>query len=175
MTETNPTDVTHPTETAAQTGWHALPNEARSLFLLTHLLTTGIIALVQAGILIPVFIFVDMFLLLIPLAILISLPSWGFWTARLRWRHTQWMLDEHGLRVRKGRFWQSETLVPRARVQHLDIERGPLERRFGLATLVVHTAGTRVNALKQTGFTESQAQQLRDQLIPQGKEHDDIL
>jgi membrane protein YdbS with pleckstrin-like domain len=60
-------------------------------------------------------------------------------------------------------------------VQHLDIERGPIERRFGLATLVVHTAGTRLNAVRQPGFDEAAATRLRDALVPQEREHDDAV
>lgn len=61
----------------------------------------------------------------------------------------------------------------RARVQHLDIERGPIERRYGLATLVVHTAGTRLSAVRQPGFDEDSANRLRDALVPHQREHDD--
>ena len=32
--------------------------------------------------------------------------------------------------------------VPRSRVQHTDVSQGPVERRFGLGTLVIYTAGT---------------------------------
>ena len=97
----------------------------------------------------------------------------ALWRANLVFRYTRWRLDEDGLRVRRGRFWRSEVLVPRARVQHLDIERGPIERRYGLATLVVHTAGTRLNAVRQPGFDEASANQLRDALVPREREHDD--
>ena len=45
--------------------------------------------------------------------------------------------------------------------------------RYGLATLVVHTAGTRLNAVRQPGFDEESANQLRDALVPRQREHDD--
>ncbi len=99
----------------------------------------------------------------------------GLWQAQLAFRFTRWQLDADGLRVRRGRFWRSEVLVPRARVQHLDIERGPIERHFGLATLIVHTAGTRMNAIRQPGFDEASANYLRDALVPHQREHDDVL
>lgn len=95
------------------------------------------------------------------------------WQAQLRWKNTRWRLDDDGLRVRRGRFWRSEILIPRVRVQHLDIERGPIERRLGLATLVVHTAGTRMHALRQPGFDEQAANALRDALVPAEREPDD--
>jgi membrane protein YdbS with pleckstrin-like domain len=77
--------------------------------------------------------------------------------------------------VRRGIVWHKEILVPRSRVQHLDLERGPIERHFGLATLVVHTAGTRMHALRQSGFLDDDAVALRDALLPEADRHDDSL
>ena len=94
---------------------------------------------------------------------------------RARWSRTTWKLDERGLQVRRGLVWRSELLVPRARVQHLDLERGPIERRHGLATLVVHTAGTRLYALRQSGFLDADAVALRDALLPEAEPHDAAL
>lgn len=92
-----------------------------------------------------------------------------------RARRTHWLLDARGLQVRRGLVWKHELLVPRSRVQHLDIERGPIERRFGLATLVVHTAGTRLHALRQPGLRDADALALRDALLPEADRDDDSL
>ena len=43
---------------------------------------------------------------------------------------------------RAASIWRSITHVPRSRVQHTDVSQGPLERRYGLGTLIVYTAGT---------------------------------
>ena len=99
----------------------------------------------------------------------------GALLARMRCRRTTWHLDERGLHVRRGLVWRKEILVPRSRVQHLDLERGPIARRFGLATLVIHTAGTRLNALRQAGFLDEDAVALRDALLPEAERHDDAL
>lgn len=97
----------------------------------------------------------------------------GAWLAHKRCRRTRWRLDARGLQVRRGLVWQGEVLVPRSRVQHLDLERGPIERRYGLATLVMHTAGTRLYALRQSGFADADAVALRDALLPEAEAHDD--
>lgn len=99
----------------------------------------------------------------------------GTWLGYQRWKFSAWKLDATGLHVRRGRWWQREVLVPRSRVQHLDIERGPIERNFGLATLVVHTAGIRTHALRQPGFADADAVALRDALVPASARHDDVL
>jgi len=52
-------------------------------------------------------------------------------------------------------------------VQHLDLKRGPLQRRYGLATLVIHTAGTRHSVVSIGGLDADDAERLRDQLAHQ--------
>jgi membrane protein YdbS with pleckstrin-like domain len=92
-----------------------------------------------------------------------------------RWRASFWKLDDTGLYLKRGRAFRKEILVPRSRVQHLDIERGPIERHFGLATLVIHTAGTRQHAIRQPGLADADAVALRDALVPASAGHDDVL
>ena len=103
---------------------------------------------------------------------LLAIAAAGALYGRARWRRTRWRVDARGLQVCRGLVWRTEVLVPRSRVQHLDIERGPVERRFGLATLVVHTAGTRLSALRQAGFLDADAVALRDALMPETGDDD---
>ena len=92
----------------------------------------------------------------------------------VRHRRIAWKLDGDGLATRRGGLWRSETLVPVSRVQHLDLERGPVERQLGLATLVVHTAGTRMAAVKLPLLALDDAEALRAHLARQ-VETDDAL
>jgi membrane protein YdbS with pleckstrin-like domain len=85
--------------------------------------------------------------------------------ANARYARTTYALDAAGLRIRRGVLWQSETLVPRSRVQHTDLNRGPLDRRFGLATLKVYTAGTKLASVAIDGLPEARAAELRDALV----------
>jgi len=50
------------------------------------------------------------------------------------------------LLLRYGILFVEERAVPVKRMQHVDLVRGPLERLFGLATLVVFTAGNEGSA-----------------------------
>jgi membrane protein YdbS with pleckstrin-like domain len=88
----------------------------------------------------------------------------GTWIGLRRYRNTLWRLDPHGFAVRRGVAWQRETLVPLTRVQHLDLKHGPLQRLRGLATLVVHTAGTRHNAVSIDHLDADDAERLRERL-----------
>jgi len=97
----------------------------------------------------------------------------GAWMGLKHYRSTFWRLDEDGLAVRRGRLWQRETRVPATRVQHLDLKRGPLQRQRHLATLVVHTAGTRHSAVTVPHLDADDAERLRDLLARQIDADDD--
>ena len=96
----------------------------------------------------------------------------GAWRGERRWRRTSWLLDDAGFNLRRGHWWHSETRVPQSRVQHLDVRRGPLQRRLDLSTLVIHTAGTRFHAVSVNGLDAGDAERLRDALARQDDEDD---
>jgi membrane protein YdbS with pleckstrin-like domain len=83
------------------------------------------------------------------------------WPALAHARAT-WAVDDQGLDVRRGVWWRREVAVPRSRIQHTDVTQGPIERRLGLATLVVHTAGTRHAAVAVPGLAVDDARAVRD-------------
>ena len=112
--------------------------------------------------------------LLAPLCGLVG-AAFGAWLGAKRHRRTLWKLDADGFALRRGRWWQTESRVPISRVQHLDLKRGPLERAFRLATLVVHTAGTRMSAVSVSGLDGDDAERLRDRLARQLDHDDDAL
>jgi uncharacterized protein len=58
----------------------------------------------------------------------------------LRWRRWRYEIREDEVDLQRGIFWINRTLVPLARIQHVDTRQGPLQRRFGLATVVFYTA-----------------------------------
>lgn len=56
------------------------------------------------------------------------------------WRRWRYEIRPLEIDLRRGLLVVRRTLVPIARVQHVDTERGPLQRAFGLATVAFHTA-----------------------------------
>ncbi|MGB3723965.1 MAG: PH domain-containing protein [Pacificimonas sp.] len=83
------------------------------------------------------------------------------------WRlHASWRFqaEDEELRLKRGVLTKVETLVPFSRVQHIDVERGPMERIFGLARLVVHTAGTRGASVTLPGLLPERAEALRREI-----------
>ena len=106
-------------------------------------------------------------------ALLLAAAIGAYIGARLR--HQRWKLDAEGLWLRTGRLWRKETRVPASRVQHVDLKHGPLERRFRLATLVVHTAAVHLSGITVRGLDEADAQHLRDELARQLDDAGDAL
>lgn len=153
--------------------WEALPAAARLTYRLPAMLGFGLPPLAAGTITSLVLGVRGEWLppLLLAAAVLALIGGWVI--GGLRHRRTRYRLDDDGLSVRRGLCWQSETLVPRTRVQHLDLERGPLERRLGLATLVAHTAGTRTSALRLAGLGAERARGLRDALVDREAGADD--
>ena len=58
----------------------------------------------------------------------------------LRWRRWRYEIRSDEVDLQRGVWWVSRTLVPLARIQHVDTRQGPLQRRYGLSTVVFHTA-----------------------------------
>ncbi|CAN5816218.1 PH domain-containing protein [soil metagenome] len=58
----------------------------------------------------------------------------------LRWRRWRYEIRPDEVDLQRGIFWIERTLVPLARIQHVDTRQGPLQRRYGLSTVVFYTA-----------------------------------
>lgn len=66
------------------------------------------------------------------------------------------------LRAVRGWIVHIDTIVPFVRVQHIDVTRGPLDKMFGTASLVVHTAGTHNSIITVNGLAPDKANSIRD-------------
>jgi membrane protein YdbS with pleckstrin-like domain len=83
----------------------------------------------------------------------------------LEWRHLSYRLTPGEIRIRRGVWWRSVSSVPRSRVQHTDVSQGPIQRGFGLATLVIYTAGTQHASVSLDGLAHDTAVRIRDWLL----------
>lgn len=105
----------------------------------------------------------------VPAAALVALLglALGWWYAGQRFAHYRAELHEgEGVVLRSGVWWRSEVWVPTARLQHLDVQQGPLDRRWGMASLSLHTAGSHDHHTLILGLPLAQAHALRDHLLP---------
>lgn len=105
-----------------------------------------------------------------------ALPLWALVSAGVAWFSYRWAeieyraisyrVDDDGIEIRSGVWWREVSTVPRSRVQHIDVSQGPLERKYGLGTLVIYTAGTAHSKTELPGLEHQAALDLRNQLLP---------
>ena len=79
-----------------------------------------------------------------------------------RYRALGYSLSEERLRTVRGVLFRSDTVVPFGRVQHIDVHQGPIERGYGLATLIVRTAGTHNASVSVPGVAHADALAMRE-------------
>jgi membrane protein YdbS with pleckstrin-like domain len=84
------------------------------------------------------------------------------------YRALRFGVDEHGITIQRGILWRSKIALPRIRVQHTDVSQGPLQRRYGVATLKLYTAGSRYTKIELPGLEHDDAIALRDALLARG-------
>ncbi|VAW44116.1 hypothetical protein MNBD_GAMMA02-765 [hydrothermal vent metagenome] len=97
-----------------------------------------------------------------------------YWYSVHWFKAYKYKLTEAGLKIHKGVFWRQQNMVPRNRVQHVDITTGPLERRYDLSKLVVHTAGTRNATITLPGLLHEDAADMRQELINSNQTEDTV-
>jgi membrane protein YdbS with pleckstrin-like domain len=100
------------------------------------------------------------------LALVLLLAWHAYRWPPLAYRHTSYRVDEQGIEIRRGVYWRVVINVPRSRVQHIDVSQGPIERRFGLGTLIVYTAGTDHAKVELEGLEHGRALAIREHLLP---------
>lgn len=89
----------------------------------------------------------------------------------LRWRRWRYEIREGEVDLQRGIVWVSRTLVPLARIQHVDTRSGPLQRRFGLATVVFYTAAG-PNEIPELALPIASG--VRDRIAELTREHDEL-
>ncbi|WP_152433172.1 PH domain-containing protein [Erythrobacter sp. THAF29] len=81
-----------------------------------------------------------------------------------RWAARGYQISDDRLRVVRGILWRSDTVVPFGRVQHIDVDQGPLDRAFDIATLTLHTAGSHNASVHLPGLGLQLANDMREEI-----------
>jgi membrane protein YdbS with pleckstrin-like domain len=97
---------------------------------------------------------------LVPVALLAALVA-GLTVPGLRWRHWRYDVTEEEIDIQHGAFTIVRTIVPMARVQHVETRRTFTSQVFQTATLVLHTAG---GAVEIPLLDDPVATELRDRI-----------
>lgn len=89
----------------------------------------------------------------------VTVPAWmpvvavglgavfSWWWAAVDHARWSWRLTEDLLEVRRGVVVRRVYLVPRNRIQNVTTKTGPLQSRYGILDLAVHTAGARTRSV----------------------------
>jgi membrane protein YdbS with pleckstrin-like domain len=99
------------------------------------------------------------------LGVCIGLAAISLLLPPLTWSRWRYGFPGDLLLMRYGVLFVEERAVPVRRMQHVDLVRGPIERLFGLATLVVFTAGNEGSAFRVPGLSAARAMELRDRIV----------
>ena len=96
--------------------------------------------------------------------------STGLLLVAVERRYAAWgyLEREDDLLVRRGVLVRRSSVVPYGRMQYVDVTAGPLARRYGLATVTLHTAAAASDAFVP-GLLAAEASRLRDRLAALGE------
>lgn len=73
--------------------------------------------------------------------VVLAMALLNLWLSpNLRYRFWRYDIRADEADLQHGWFTRTRQLVPMSRIQHVDTRRGPLDRRFGLASVVLYTA-----------------------------------
>lgn len=79
-----------------------------------------------------------------------------------QYRHWGYDMGTDRLRIVRGYMFYRDTIVPFGRIQHIDVDQGPIDRRYDLATLTVHTAGNHNSKVALPGLRHADALHMRE-------------
>lgn len=95
-------------------------------------------------------------ILALGLASALALPVWWH-------RVHRWEVTDTAVYSLTGYFWRTWRIAPMSRIQTVDTTQGPLQRSFGLSTVVVTTASS-AGAVNLEGLDQEQASALAARL-----------
>ncbi len=78
-------------------------------------------------------------------------------------------IREHDVLYQRGLFFRKRVAIPIARIQHVEVGSGPLERFLGLSRLQLFTAGTAGSDLLIRGIDEKTADAMRRYLLKRAR------
>ena len=151
---------------AADLAWHALHPRFVARILAQRAVSLGVAAVVLGAA--TVFMFVEQ--IWEAHATAIARTIWGLVICFAAWRliwplfevpRRGYALRERDIAFKSGLLWRTVTVVPFNRVQHAATGSGLFDRKFGLATLTVFTAGGGGGDLHIAGLGADRAERLR--------------
>lgn len=128
-------------------------------------ITLGPAALVASGVLLVTNGPVEALAVLLVGAVLLGLALSAVMRRFHAWGYAE---RDDDLLIRRGVLVRRTSVVPYGRMQYIDVIAGPLDRRYGIAKVVLHTAAAATDAMVP-GLRADEAARLRDRLAALGE------
>lgn len=87
------------------------------------------------------------------------------WLPGAVWRRYGFLMTAGEIRIRNGILFRVDIWIPYRRLQYVELKQGPFERGLGIASLVLHTAGSEGAQVLLPGLELNQARELRETLL----------
>ena len=100
--------------------------------------------------------------------VLLALLVWGWLLIGRNARWWAYAERDEDLYVKHGVLFRALVVVPYGRMQYVDVQAGPLEQLFKIASVHLHTASPGTSA-RIPGLPADEAARLRDRLTSQGE------
>ena len=97
---------------------------------------------------------------------LVALITMHSWFAA---RAMRFVLREHDLVFESGVVFKSLMIQPLTRVQHVEITRGPIDKRYGLASVRLFSAGSKTATFAIPGLLLGDAEAIREFALGHGQ------
>ena len=101
-------------------------------------------------------------------AVVLAVAGWGWWAIGRNARWWGYAERDEDLYVTHGAFFRGLVVVPYGRMQYVDVQAGPLDQLFKIATVHLHTASPGTSA-RIPGLPAEEAARLRDRLTSLGE------
>lgn len=89
----------------------------------------------------------------------------SFVTAYFGYFQMGYAMRSRDILFKKGLIFRKTTIIPFNRIQHCEVNHGPIDRIFHLSSLKVFTAGGQTSDLEIPGLKEGKAQWIKDYII----------
>jgi membrane protein YdbS with pleckstrin-like domain len=99
------------------------------------------------------------------IVLVIALTGMITWMGFNAWKNKGFALRQHDILFKTGIFFKSTLIVAFNRVQHAEIQQGPIDRWFGLSSVTLYTAGGSASDLTIPGLSPEDAAAIKNHIM----------
>lgn len=103
----------------------------------------------------------------------IGAAVFAWWWPGVRYRHWTYRMGQDTMELEHGVLFQTHSVIPYFRVQHVDTSQGPVDRRLALSNLKVQTASTATDAFIP-GLSNVEAADIRRTILERAGDGDAV-